>query len=343
LLVLGVGGCAPGAAPAAPPATAPAVTGGSGAAAATTAPAPAQPAELERINLTTSDPTVTFGPLYVGIGKGFFREEGLDAQAQVVTPSLSLAALANNQDVDYQTTIGTVVRGAATGAPVRVAGIWFEKTAFFLMARPEIRSVADLRGKVLAVTTFGSTGDVAMRLALREAGIDAETETTTIQTGPGHTRILTIQQGGAAASMFTPPDNAIAEQHGLHRIPSFTEALPVPFTGIGVSERRLQENPAQVERVLRATLKTLRFMRDQPREASDIIADATNVDRETTFAAYQSLIGTLSPDGWASAEALENMLQQSLAPGATAPPESAVFDPRALKAAQRAQNIAGRP
>jgi NitT/TauT family transport system substrate-binding protein len=267
----------------------------------------------------------------------------LDAQAQVVTPNLSLAALASNQDVDYQSTIGTVVRGALTGVPVKVAGIWFEKTAFFLMARPEIRSVADLKGKIVAASTFGSTGDIAMRMALRDAGVDPETEVTTIQTGPGHTRILTITQGAAAASMFTPPDNAVAEQHGLHRIPSFTEALPVPFTGIGVSDRRLQENPGQVERVLRATLKTLRFMRDHHQESSDIIAEATGVDREITFKAYQSLIPTLSPDAWASPEALAQMLQQSAPPEGQTPTEAAAFDPRHLKAAQRALNVAGRP
>ena len=83
---------------------------------------------------------LAFAPLYVAAGKGFFREEGLDVEVQVARTDVSLAALANNQDVDYTATLGTVVRGAVSGLPVRAVGIWYEKTAFYLMARPEIQS-----------------------------------------------------------------------------------------------------------------------------------------------------------------------------------------------------------
>src|SRR4051794_39737199 len=73
------------------------------AAAATAAPAAVStPAPLERVVISTSDPGIVFSPLYVGVAKGFFREEGLAPDVQIVTPNVSLAALANNHDVDYQ-------------------------------------------------------------------------------------------------------------------------------------------------------------------------------------------------------------------------------------------------
>jgi ABC-type nitrate/sulfonate/bicarbonate transport system substrate-binding protein len=178
---------------------------------------------------------------------------------------------------------------------------------------------------------------------LREAGLEPQTDVSIIQLGPGNGRIGAITAGGAVASLFTPPDDIVAEEQGLHRVPSPSEALPLPFSGFGVSEKKLADKPDQVERVLRASLKTVRFMREQQREASDIIADATSSDRDSSYRAYQSMVTTLSPDGWASREALDSQLQQSVAADVPVPADSQLFDPRPLKAAQQALGIAGRP
>jgi ABC-type nitrate/sulfonate/bicarbonate transport system substrate-binding protein len=340
----------PAEAPAKPAAAAPTAPATGGAAASTQAPgsAPtavpaATPVPIERVVYHTSDPGMAFAPLYVGLGKGFFREEGLDVDVQVAQPNVSLAALATNQGVDYQATLGTVVRGAVTGLPVKAAGIWYEKTAFFLMARPEIRTIADLRGKVVGVSSFNASTDVVLREVLRDAGIDPETDVSIIQVGTGNTRLVAVSQGAAVASLFTPPDNIVAEQNGLHRVPSPAETLPVAFTGVGVSERKLQEQGPQVERMLRATLKTLRFMLDQHRESSDLIAAATSTDPEVTFRAYEQVVNTLSPDGWAAPDAVTRLIQQSLPADAAPPADAQIYDTSALKAAQRALGVSGRP
>src|SRR5439155_913410 len=204
-------------------------------------PTPA-PVALERVVFTTSDPGLAFAPLYVAAGKGFFREEGLDVEVQVARTDVSLAALANNQDVDYTAALGTVVRGAVSGLPVRAVGIWYEKTAFYLMARPEIQTIADLKGKVVGVSSFNATTDVVLREVLRGAGVDPESDVSIIQVGTGTNRLAAVAQGAAVASLFTPPDHIVAEQHGLRRVPSPAEALPVAFTGVTVSEKKLQEN-----------------------------------------------------------------------------------------------------
>src|SRR5688572_30723981 len=166
-------------APAKPAATAPAAQAPAAtkpaapAAGPTTAPAAAVP--VERVVVATSDPGMSFAPLYVGLGKGFFREEGLDLDVQVMATNVSLAALASNQDRDFPATIGTVGPGRVTGPTGQAAGLLYEKTAFFLMARPEIRTVQDLRGKVVGVSAFNATSDIVLREVLREAGITPET------------------------------------------------------------------------------------------------------------------------------------------------------------------------
>ncbi|HZR97347.1 MAG TPA: ABC transporter substrate-binding protein [Chloroflexota bacterium] len=340
ILALGLAACASPAATPARPAAAPAAPAQP--ASQASAPTPTA-AALEKVVISTSDPGIVFSPLYVGSAQGYFREEGLDADVQVIKPDVSLAALANAQDVDYQATIGTVSRGAAKGLPVKAISFWFEKTLFYVMARPEIQSMADLKGKVVGVPTLGGSGELAFRRMLSEAGLEPQVDVSIIQLAPGNGRIGTIVAGGAAASVFTPPDDAVAEEQGLHRVPSPAEAIPLPFSGIGANERRLQENPGQVERVLRASLKSLKFMHERPPEAAAIIADATDIPRDVALRALQSMIGTLSPDGWASPEALQGQLESAVAPGEPLPPEAQVFDPRPLKAAQAALGIAGRP
>ncbi len=329
------------------PARSPTVAGPSGIRAT---PDPAQvaisaptAATLAQIVFATSDPSIAFGPLYVGMGTGFFREAGLDVRIQVMSANLALAALANNQDIDHTSLPGSVVRGAARNLPVRVVGIWFEKTRFFLMARPEVRTLADLRGKVLAVTAFGSSTDLVLRDVLRDTGIDPESETTIIQLGAGAARLAGVAQGAAVAGLFAAPDNVVAEQQGLHRIPSRAEDVPVVFSGIGVSEKKLQDQRTQTENVLRATLRTLRFMRAEPQQASDFVAAATDIDRDVMRLAYQSMIDALSPDGWAAPEALTKLLKDSTPDGESVPPESQVYEPGPLKSAQRALGVTGRP
>ncbi|HLH23595.1 MAG TPA: ABC transporter substrate-binding protein [Chloroflexota bacterium] len=341
LLALALTACAP---PAAQPAAAP-VRQAAPASAPTTAvsaQAPA-PAALEKIVVSTSDPGIVFSPLYVGIARGFFREEGLEPDVQVIKPDVSLAALANDQDVAYQATIGTVSRGAANGLPVKAISFWFEKTLFYLMARPEIQSVQDLKGQVVGVPTLGGSGELALRRMLTEAGLEPQVDVSIIQLAPGNGRIGAIVAGGAAASVFTPPDDAVAEEQGLHRVPSPSEAIPLPFSGIGTSEKRLQENPGQVERVLRASLKTLRFMRDNHQETAQIIAGATDIQPDVALRAFESMAATLSPDGWASPEALQGQLESAVTPGEPLPSDAQVFDSRPLKAAQQSLGIAGRP
>jgi ABC-type nitrate/sulfonate/bicarbonate transport system substrate-binding protein len=331
---LALAACAPAGGAPSRPATAP----------ADSAPAAAPtPAALEKVVISTSDPGIVFSPLYVGIAKGFFREEGLAPDVQVLKPDVSLAALANNQDVDYQATIGTISRGAVGGLPVKAITFWFEKTVFYVMARPEIQSIADLRGTVVGVPTLGASGELALRRTLSDAGLEPQVDVSIIQLGPGNGRIATIVAGGAVASVFTPPDDAVAEEQGLHRVPTGSDALPLPFSGIGVSEQRLQEHPAQVQRLLRASLKTLRFMRDNHPESSEIVAEATGIERDVAAHAYESMIGTLSPDGWASPEALQNQIETALTPGTAPPPDAQVFNPGPLKAAQQSLGILGRP
>ena len=347
-----VGACAapasappnPAPAPAKPAATTQAAPAQAPAApSAPTAQAAAKPVPVERVVYATSDPGMAFAPLYVGLGKGFFREEGLDLEVQVMQTNVALAALANTQDVDYAATLGTVVRGAITGLPVKAVGIWYEKTAFYVMARPEIRTVQDLKGKIVGVSSFNASTDIVMREVLRDAGLDPETDTSIIQVGTGNTRLVAVSQGAAVASLFTPPDNIIAEQHGLHRVPSPAETLPVAFTGVGVSERKLQDQRSQVERMLRASIKTLRFMIEQRRESSDLIAEATSIDPEVNFRAYELMVPTLSPDAWAAPEAVTRLMLQTVPPDVAPPPESQVYDTRALKAAQQSLGLAGRP
>ncbi len=350
LLALAVGACTSPASGTAPP--------GKPVASAETTPAASGPAadarpvagvsvrpvaDPETISFAISDPTITFGPLYVGMAKGYFAEEGLEPQVQVLRPDAIIAALATNQGIDYAATVGSVARGAARGLPVKIVGLWFERIVFFLMARPEIRVVPDLRGKVLGVTSFGGTIDVSLRQALRDGGVDPENDVTIIQLGAGTGRIAAIAQGAAVASLFNPPDDLLAEEQGLHRVPSSAESIPLPFTGVTVSDRTLQERPGQVERVLRATIKTLRFMREQQDEASDLIADGVGADRALNRRAYASVVHTVSPDGWASPEATEGQLREAVEPGAPPPPAAQVFATGPLKAAQASLGLAGRP
>ncbi|MGH7798847.1 MAG: ABC transporter substrate-binding protein [Candidatus Binatia bacterium] len=86
--------------------------------------------------------------------KGFFRNEGLDADIVVMGAAPSIAALSNG-DIDFTLLTGTVIRAAIRGLPVRLVAGLMTSSPHVLLARPEIKSVKDLSGKKVGLAGFG--------------------------------------------------------------------------------------------------------------------------------------------------------------------------------------------
>jgi ABC-type nitrate/sulfonate/bicarbonate transport system substrate-binding protein len=142
----------------------------------------------------TTRGSLSIGPLLYGIDRGFYRDEGIDLVYVSIRADLGIKTLIT-ADVDYLYSVGTIIRGAVLGLPVKTLSFDFSKVMHFLMGRPEINSAAALKGKRVGVSSFGATGDLAARVALQSIGLDPNRDSPHRHFGLGHVALRCSASG----------------------------------------------------------------------------------------------------------------------------------------------------
>ena len=147
--------------------------------------ASAEAADRARFSVSSLD--IAFLTPAVAHKRGFFKEEGIEAEIIRMNANVSITATATG-DIDYTMIFGSVVRGAIRGLPIKVVASFLDSPTHMLIARPEFKSVKDLKGKTLGVSSFGATADVAARMMLKYSGVDPEKEMKIISLGSDRAR-----------------------------------------------------------------------------------------------------------------------------------------------------------
>ena len=110
------------------------------------------------------------------------------------------------------------------------------------MARPEIGSIRDLKGKKLAVSGFGGASHQRMLVILRGAGLDPQNDVNIISVGDAGLRMDQLRLGVIDATVLTAPHCFVAERAGFKSLGSSKDAVPLPAIGIVTLERRSKRN-----------------------------------------------------------------------------------------------------
>ena len=117
-------------------------------------------------------------PDHVAMERGFFEKEGLKPRyIQFQGTNLMLNALLSNE-LDYVTIIPFIAGAATRGLPVKVVAATTKSGGYAIISRPDIASVKELKGKRLAINTFGSSADFAIYQLLSRNGLDPNKDVT---------------------------------------------------------------------------------------------------------------------------------------------------------------------
>ena len=163
-----------------------------------------------------------FAPLWIAADRNLFAKYGLNVDLRYIAPATATQALIG-KNLDIINPGGEIVEAGLNGEPVvYIAGI-MNRAVMSIYAKPEIASLADLKGKVLAVTVPGATTDFAARVLLQQARLTPGKDVKLIYL-KGMVEILTgINQGNADAGIFTSPTTLKAEHAGLKELVNVTE------------------------------------------------------------------------------------------------------------------------
>jgi len=226
-------------------------------------------APLKKVRLGIAATSVGFLPLYAAYQKGYYKDEGIDLEIIL----MSLAA-ANNAffkgEIDYSAGLTGLAAAAVRNYPAKILIFTVAKPLQSFVSRKEIKEPRDLKGKRIAGSSPGGSATILAYHALRHFGLEPGKDVVVVPVGgSGASRLAVLEQGLVDASLLSVPENVIALQRGYNELIFLGDIVTFPQNGFGASVQRIQQQPDEVYRMVRATLRGLSFVSDDAnREAA---------------------------------------------------------------------------
>jgi len=228
--------------------------------------------------------------------KGFFKDEGVDAEAIQMLGNLPIAALTNGE-LDYHTVLNPAVRGAIQGLPVRVVACFDKGNQWVLVARSNVKSVAELRGKTVASGNRGSGPDTAGRRIVKHYGLEPDKDVKFTPGGPDEGRLVSVQQGLVDATLIPIPLDLRAKKLGLNILARAHEIYTYAGGGLVTTTKKIKEKPDEIRRVIKASIKASRYVKANADGTIQVYMDLRRMDREIATTSYEFLSKAINEDG----------------------------------------------
>lgn len=218
-----------------------------------------------KITLAVPNPSaITWMPLWVAIGQGFFAKEGIEITVEAVDGSSQvLQAMSAGQAMLGAPGPGPVLSARARGVDVVYLYNLYPKSVFGLMVREgsSYKKPSDLKGKVIGVGTADGAEVSFTRAILNDIGFKEGKDYTFLPVGDGGIAAAAFERGEVEAYAAAVSDAAILRSRGL----ALREITPEPYlayfgNGFAVMRSYMKKNPKVVEGFGRALVRGMRFM-----------------------------------------------------------------------------------
>ena len=285
-------------------------------------------APLQKVVLTYSSRSIASIDLYIAQERGFFREEGLDAQLVQVRATAAIAAVLSGE-VNGLGSIGSAIRAIPRGAPIKVLAVSLRRPVFWLVSRPELKTFADLKGKVLGTTTLGGSQHTAGIRMLRKAGLNPDKDVTVVLGGDVPTQLQALINGSIQIGILSPPIVIVArDKYKMNILASAMEEFSSLQNGLAVLDKNVKDQRDSVKRILRARAKGNRYFHSNERGTSEVLAKYLNVDINTAVETYRLSRAAFTTDGIPSDDEISDYLKaDAQILGLPAPiPAARIFD-----------------
>ncbi|HEX9445229.1 MAG TPA: ABC transporter substrate-binding protein [Candidatus Binatia bacterium] len=263
------------------------------------APAAERAERAERVMIGTPSHGLFEFPAVVALRKGFYRDEGLNAAKVQMQPAIGVKALVSG-DIDYLLAWGSTLRAAVTGVPLKVVAGMAARPLHVFIVRGDIKTGRDLKGKTIGVDSFAGTVDYLARATVRHFGLDPDKDVKIIVSGESPLRLAAAKAGSIDATAIDVAFAVKAEEEGMRRLLNLSEIIDLPLSGIGITDKKLQAEREQVKKVVRATLRGTRFMKENRAETLQMMTDYLHITPAQAGKAYDAAIGSFTEDGYIS-------------------------------------------
>ena len=301
------------------------------------APALASGQSMERVRVALGAISVNTSVIPVGRQYGIFAKHGVDLEPIYMGGGMNSIAAVTSNSVQFLSAGSTATIGAKLGGiDFVMLTVQSNQLDYSVFAAPEIKTPQDLKGKIVTGTRPGASADSALRLYLRQAGLEPDKDVIFISVAESQQgRLNALHRGSVAATVLTPPFSGMAKQLGFRELAdlrkSGLEYAGSSISGIG---SYIRAHPQLVENFLKGYIESLHFFRTQKEKTlAGIMKFLRMKDRARAEEGYDYYVELMPAMPYPSAQGIRAVLQ-FLAPkqpkAASASPEE-FYDSSFLK------------
>jgi NitT/TauT family transport system substrate-binding protein len=241
-------------------------------------------------------------PVMVGINKGFFAAEDIKVDLVFVQANAGVIQQLAVDAVNISVGSGLVdpIRAIDKGAPLAIVRIEMQRPPYTLLAKPAIKSMKDLKGKVVSVGGAKDITRIFFERMLAPSGVDPK-DVDLIFAGATSARLQALQSGAADAAILTAPYNFHAEAEGFTNLGLTAEVVDMPFSGLSTNRNWAQSHKGAFGKFLAVYTKSIAWLSDpvNHKEAVDLMVSVSKLKPDDVEKSYDFLIksGFLEPTG----------------------------------------------
>lgn len=220
------------------------------------------------LNVVYSNISVTSAPIWVTQQAGIFRKHGFEARLSFARGTLAAQAmLAGSFPVGFISP-SNIVTTSLAGARLRMVGGLLDKMVYMVVSARNVASAAQLRGKRMGISSFGSSSETATRIAVKELGLDPDRDVTLLQIGNSADRYAALVSGRIEGMLAEPTDVARAKKEGFNILIDLT-ARGIEYQGsaIAMPENFIRDQHDTALRFLRAMLEGVHYFKTHREES----------------------------------------------------------------------------
>ena len=277
--------------------------------------------------------------------KGYMREEGIDLRVIYIAPTTSIQAMLG-EDVQF-TGAGSsaLVSIARASAPLKVVVATNDRVLQWLLTRPNITNPKELKGKRIATTGVAAIATFMLKQILTKQGLDGNKDPVYLDVGQGN-QLTALLAGTMDAAVLSVEQRYVGLDKGMREMFFFGNEVKNSWGTLATTDKVIKENPKMVGGFVRATLKALRYMRQDKEGTVSAMMKFAAVSQPQATRVYDDLIGTFTRNGAVDEEAQKNDLKiiQQVVNAAEPVPINRAYDfSFALQADQHLSKVAWKP
>jgi ABC-type nitrate/sulfonate/bicarbonate transport system substrate-binding protein len=277
--------------------------------------------------------------------KGYMKEERLDQRVIFVAPTTSIQAMLGG-DVQFTGAGSSALVSIARGnTPLKVVVATNDRVLQWLVTRPEITSPKELKGKKIATTGVAAIATFMVKQVLTKHGLDGNKDVTYLDVGQGN-QLSALLGGGFDAAVLSVEQRYVALDKGMREMFFMGNEVKNSWGTLATTDKLIKENPKMVSGFVRATIKALRYLRQDKEGTISAMVKFSGVSRQQATRVYDDLIGTFTRNGLVDEETQRNdlnIIRQVVNANETVPNAKAYDFSFALEADQHLSRAGWKP